>query len=65
MGLTLAGTFVAFGPENFKSTNARTATTYTRTFTVLNPHTTYVIRLNNGGLNGQFPKASSATVTIN
>jgi len=61
---TWAKTFEAFGPETFvRSTGAPMSVV--RSFGILTPNTTYTLRINNGGLNGDLPKVSSAVVTLN
>ena len=60
-----AGTFVAFGPQNYTRGTGKPVP-ITSTFTVLNPNTGYTIRINNGGLTGsEFKKVSSAVITLN
>ncbi len=59
-----ASSFTAFGPEDFvRSTGAPVQET--RTFTVANPRLPYVLRLYNGGQQGQYCPVSSAIVTVN
>src|SRR6266446_3636530 len=59
-----AASFVAYGPENFIRQSGP-PTTITRTFTVLDPNTTYTLVIQNGGLNNEFQRVSSAVVTVN
>jgi PKD domain len=59
-----ASSFTAFGPEDFvRSTGAPVQET--RTFTVSNPGLPYMLRLYNGGQQGQYCPISSATVLVN
>src|SRR5712691_3988602 len=59
-----AGTFVARLPESFvRATGAPTAVD--RAFTVLDPTTTFTLVIHNGGLNNEFPRISSAVVSVN
>ena len=59
-----AGTFVAFGPENFVRSPGKPAPV-TRAFTVVDPHTTYTLQVHNGGLQGEFARVTSAVITLN
>lgn len=61
---SLAGTFTAFGPQTFQRETGPPVTV-SKTFTVLNPNTTYTLRINNGGLNADFARVSSAVITLN
>ena len=57
-------TFVARAPEDFvRATGA--PVTLTRTFSVLDPTTTFTIVIQNGGSNNKFGRVSSAVVTLN
>jgi hypothetical protein len=59
-----AGTFTAFGPENYIRENA--VISVTKTFAVRNPATSYTLRLTNGGLvDAEFDKVGNTTVRIN
>jgi hypothetical protein len=58
-----AGTWVAFGPQTFVR-GSGAPTQVTASFSVLNPNTVYVLRINNGGLNGEFAR-SSGVITLN
>ena len=63
--LSYAGTFVAFGPESYQRESG-SPVTVTNNFTVLNPNTTYTIRINNGGLeNSEFELVSSSIISLN
>lgn len=62
--LASAGTFQAFGPENVTRATGKPVPA-TKNFTVLNPNTSYTIRINNGGVSGEFTKVSSAVITLN
>ncbi len=60
-----AGTFVAFGPENYVR-GTGDPVPVTKSFTVLNPNTSYTIRINNGGLtDGEFEPVSSSVFVLN
>lgn len=63
-GETSTGQFNAFGPENFVR-GFGSPVIEERTFTVLNPNTQYALRIDNGGVNGEFTRVSSATVSLN
>ena len=52
-----AGTFTAFGPQTYPRM-AGAPITVTQTFSVMNPNTSYTIRV-------QFPKGSAATIALN
>ena len=57
-------TFVARAPEDFvRATGA--PVTLTRTFSVLDPTTTFTIVIQNGGSNNKFGRVSSGVVTLN
>lgn len=62
--LASAGTFQAFGPENVTRATGKPVPV-TKNFTVLNPNTSYTIRINNGGVSGEFAKVSSAVILLN
>jgi hypothetical protein len=62
-GLSHAGTWVAFGPQTYVQ-GPGSATAVTSSFSVLNPNTVYVLKINNGGLNRQFP-GSTGVITLN
>jgi len=59
------GNFVGFGPQNYtRGTGSPVAVT--NAFTVLNPNTSYTLKINNGGLvDGEFEKVSSAVISLN
>lgn len=61
--LSHAGTWVPFGPQTYVQSSG-SATVVTNSFSVLNPNTLYVLKINNGGLNGQFPR-STGVITLN
>src|SRR5258706_1095326 len=61
--LCQAGTWVAFGPQTYVQ-GSSTTTVFTSSFSVLNPKTGYILRLNNGGLNGEFAR-STGSITLN
>lgn len=58
-----AGTFVAFGPEDFVRSSGSPATV-SHPFTVLNPETSYSIQINNGGLEDAESELVSSSVFI-
>jgi RHS repeat-associated protein len=61
-----AGTFFAFGPEDFRPTyGSKKATIYTRGFATPDPSGRYTLRVINGGANGQFGRVSSCGVVFN
>jgi len=60
----LGATFTARPPENFVRATGQPVTV-TRTFTVLDPTTTFTLVIHNGGLNNEFPRVSSAIVALN
>ena len=63
--LASAGTFTAYGPENFTRATAEPAE-MTRSFSIRNPNTTYTLRVANGGFKGEFEKrVSSAVIVLN
>lgn len=60
-----AGTFTAFGPETYRR-DTGAPVTIVKSFSVLNPNTSYVLRVHNGGMeDGDFEKVSSSTITMN
>jgi RHS repeat-associated protein len=60
-----AGTFIAFGPQSYQR-GTGDPVTVTNSFTVLNPSTTYTLRINNGGLvDGEFELVSSSVFVSN
>src|SRR6266850_1627502 len=59
-----AATFTARVPENFLRATGQPVTV-TRTFTVLDPTTTFTLVIHNGGLNNEFGRVTSAVVTLN
>ena len=46
--VSLGGTFVAFGPENYTRDTGQPVAV-TTSFTILNPDTNYTLLINNGG----------------
>lgn len=64
VAVSWGGTFVAFGPESFVRSTGQPSPV-TRNFSVLNPRTTYTLHINNGGLQGEFARVSSAVITLN
>lgn len=61
--LSHAGTWVPFGPQTYVR-GSGDPMVVTSSFSVLNPNTVYVLRINNGGLNGQFPR-TTGVITLN
>ena len=59
-----AGTFIARAPESF-AREAGKPETFSRTFTVLDPTTTFTLVIHNGGLNHEFQRVASAVVDLN
>jgi hypothetical protein len=65
-GAALAGTFFAFGPEDFRPTGgSKRATIYNRSFSTPDPSGSYTLKVINGGTNGQFGRVSSCGVVLN
>src|SRR5438132_7386279 len=62
--LSYGGTFIARPPESFVRV-ADKPKTFSRTFTVLDPTTTFTLVIHNGGLKNEFGKVSSAVVVVN
>jgi hypothetical protein len=62
--LALGGTFNAFGPETYRR-GMGTPVPVVKSFSVLNPAAAYLLRVHNGGINGQFPKVLSGSISIN
>lgn len=60
----LAGVFAVFEPEDFVK-DGGAPTIYTRTFSVLDPGAPYTVRIDNGGVDGRYPRVSSGLVFIN
>jgi len=58
-----AGTWTAFGPQTFVR-GSGSPTMVTVSYSVQNPNTLYVLRVNNGGVNGELPR-STGIVTVN
>src|SRR5262249_27634550 len=56
--------FVAFGPATYVRAEGQPVTV-TRTFTVRNPSAAYTLRIDNGGLGGEFARVAAATVSLN
>ncbi len=63
-GIAFGATFTARAPENFVRSSGQPVTV-TRTFSVLDPTTTFTLVIHNGGLNNEFGRVSSAVVTVN
>jgi len=61
---SMAGTFVAFGPETYRHAPGQ-PTAQSTSFPVLTPATTYTLRIHNGGLSNEFSRVSSAVITLN
>ena len=60
-----AGTFVAFGPQNYTRATGKPAT-QTENFSILNPNTSYTLHIYNGGRGNQLKgKISSAVISLN
>ncbi len=64
VSVSLGGTFVAFGPEDYIRAKGKPAPLSTR-FTVLNPNTNYTLHINDGGLKGEFARVSSTVIKLN
>lgn len=62
--ISIAGTFVAFGPETYRRATGQ-PTSQSTSFTILNPAITYTLRIHNGGLSNEFSRTSSAVITLN
>ena len=63
--VSLAGTFVAFDPENFIRGKGAPVTV-TKSFSVLNSNTEYTLLNHNGGLEDEdFEKVSSSIIALN
>ncbi|HKA52032.1 MAG TPA: hypothetical protein VKJ47_00070 [Candidatus Binatia bacterium] len=62
--VSVANTFVAFGPKTYRYAPGKPAPQST-SFTVLNPATTYTLRIHNGGLSNEFNRVSSGVITLN
>ena len=59
------GYFVVFGPEDYSRTTSKPEITID-TFSFLNPQTSYILKIYNGGNKGQFmEKVSSVNITLN
>jgi serine protease len=56
--------YPVYGPENFTRANGHPVIE-TRTFSVTRPGPGYLVRIHNGGRDGQFPRSSSAHVRLN
>lgn len=63
-GVGAAGTFTAFGPEDFVRQTG-TPVTEARSFTVADPNLPYLLRIENGGADDGLGRVSSAVVTLN
>ena len=61
--LAQAGAFIVFDDVYRRETGS--PVTVTKSFTVLNPNTTYALQIYNGGLSGEFEKVSSAIISLN
>ena len=55
--IAVSGTWAAFGPESFVRRSGDSVGV-PRTFSVLNPNTTYTLRINNGGAKGELASAT-------
>jgi hypothetical protein len=62
--LSLGRTLVAFGPENFVRSKGKPVTER-RHFSLPNPGADYTLRIDNGGVNSEFRRVSSAVITLN
>ena len=63
-----AGTFGVYGPEAFTRTKSENPDTFTASFSVLNPDTTYTLKVYNGGIKGSDTtgtQSSSTELTLN
>lgn len=61
----LAGTFAAFGPQNY-TRDSGSPVTVTHGFAVINPSVSYTLQIYNGGLeDGAFEKVSSSVISLN
>ncbi len=61
--VSLAGTFVALGPEEHVRGTGKPVQV-TSSFSVLNPNTDYTLRIDNRGKNGEFARVSSAVISL-
>jgi hypothetical protein len=61
---SLAGTFSAFGPEDFSRQTGKPAL-QSRSFSVINPNTAYTMVIDNGGSQQQFERISAGSVQLN
>ncbi|MGH7831720.1 MAG: hypothetical protein ACREP8_16260, partial [Candidatus Binatia bacterium] len=60
-----SGNFVAFGPQSY-TRGSGSPVTVTNSFAVLNPNTTYTLKIYNSGLtDGEFEKVSSSVISLN
>ncbi len=64
VSVSLGGTFVAFGPEDFVRDQGKPVMV-TTSFTILSPNTNYTLHINDGGLNGEYARVSSAVIKLN
>jgi len=63
--VSFSGTFVALGPEDYTRSTGDPVSVI-KSFTVLDPSTTYTLQIYNGGLvDGEFEKVSSSVITLN
>ena len=62
--VSLAGTFVAFGPQDYARGTGKPAK-ITSSFSILNPATNYTLHVHNGGSNRGFARVSSASIYLN
>ena len=59
-----SGTFIVFGPKDYERHPGNPVSVSSQ-FAVPNPHAGYLLRIFNGGRDGQFTRVSSAVVTLN
>ena len=59
-----ANTYLVYGPENFTRANGYPVIE-TRYFPAAHPGANYIVRIHNGGINGQFARSSAAYVKLN
>jgi hypothetical protein len=64
--VSLADTFVAYGPENYIRAKGKPTGVATRfTAAITDTDIDYMLRINNGGQSGEFKKVSSAVIALN
>jgi hypothetical protein len=61
-GTTQAGTFTAFGPQDYIWSTEKSITDY---FSILNPNTSYTLHVYNGGKNHQFRRVAGGVMNLN